>query len=1021
MSDIDYDADLGELTPDALDVISAIEQRFIASTQQPRQSAGLHHVVAAPRASSRNVPKPAGASSRRPAPVPAPARAPPPLNTEPRVSTSTFGWGENGKHHVPGNTERVVAHWNAKAPSRAQYDDDEPMEISIDEAGNYGLGTDDGGIIDGRDQNELRKMVEETQAPKDAAALQRRLAIEQDRLAQRAAAQRPAAAQQPVAPPVAQPKPAPPVVNRQFIRSASTGSHVLSRPTSAGPSRAPGSHLPAIPSQSSQSGSAASSQGAVARRSALELESALMREQALKAELEQLRREKAASRPASVSDGLGGMDERARIQELQNRLYTAQGEATQARRAEKEAQARHEAEKEKMRAEKVELEEKLKLRDIEHKQRIESTRTKALFDQHHAVAIASTKKVRIGSQLPASQRPASPHASPSKKHESMTPLVRTKAKPRAPQFGNLHNAFNNVTPVVTRPKRLRTEEPSPTNSPSRHTTPLHESPTRSVHGSSPVPFEVEPIDWQPFERSKEADRDVRGEVMHHLFNHVVASALQTFLDHASRPTIYRILHHRVQAGQDEWDAHCSTLLVASSDPALSFEASTEAMLGALVDMVEHILAGDTLTSSDAPMGLLVALIHPISLLASTLLLFPTLLDIHPHVVDRFATVIHGLTTATTSPDSVAAITSAVLLEIADHRATDGTADLHQAWNAKPEMWLNEWTARLAEAATAVCLGGVGQSVWHADQLAVVMLHLASPKLDRWADEGETRVQAVAGLFLAAASQKTHFKALTSPVQGETGDVPVIDRTARYLVSMPIASTKQPSSPGLGRICHDATLTIIAAFAMLTVVDPDAHILIADRSVLIPALLTLLAREGQKVWGMDMSTPLERRRALELICPTLILLHALVYPAPRPSSRVAPSQMPSQARSFDAAAAPAAEPPAGIDLARRLQEAATGAAKEFAGLQHVFVSCMGAMAYGDADDWDANGRVLDKVTVQYLAQDLLEAVIEGPEGDALYGIYASPDDDAAGADVLVDAGDIDEVVYAYAAMDADEDN
>lgn len=99
--------------------------------------------------------------------------------------------------------------------------------------------------------------------------------------------------------------------------------------------------------------------------------------------------------------------------------------------------------------------------------------------------------------------------------------------------------------------------------------------------------------------------------------------------------------------------------------------------------------------------------------------------------------------------------------------------------------------------------------------------------------------------------------------------------------------------------------------------------------------------------------------------TVALLHQLVYPPP--AGRAAPSQ-PSTAPGAPGAstapgapglsAAPAAAdaalfegaPQAGVDLACRLQEA--GASKEFAGVQHLFVSTLGVLAYADVDADDA---------------------------------------------------------------------
>ena len=54
-----------------------------------------------------------------------------------------------------------------------------------------------------------------------------------------------------------------------------------------------------------------------------------------------------------------------------------------------------------------------------------------------------------------------------------------------------------------------------------------------------------------------------------------------------------------------------------------------------------------------------------------------------------------------------------------------------------------------------------------------------------------------------------------------------------------------------------TTTIIRAFAMLSIAMPDAVILVAERSLVVPALILVLHRESTKVWGVhaDLEDPI----------------------------------------------------------------------------------------------------------------------------------------------------------------------
>lgn len=81
---------------------------------------------------------------------------------------------------------------------------------------------------------------------------------------------------------------------------------------------------------------------------------------------------------------------------------------------------------------------------------------------------------------------------------------------------------------------------------------------------------------------------------------------------------------------------------------------------------------------------------------------------------------------------------------------------------------------------------------------------------------------------------------------------------------------------------------------------------------------------------------------------MILMHHLVYPPPLIKSSA--SQLASTDTDPDSALF-ANTPPQGVDLARKLQEASS--TKEFSGVQHVFVSTLGAIAYAEVDVDDAS--------------------------------------------------------------------
>jgi len=86
------------------------------------------------------------------------------------------------------------------------------------------------------------------------------------------------------------------------------------------------------------------------------------------------------------------------------------------------------------------------------------------------------------------------------------------------------------------------------------------------------------------------------------------------------------------------------------------------------------------------------------------------------------------------------------------------------------------------------------------------------------------------------------------------------------------------------------------------------------------------------------------RALSIIHPSVSLLHHLIYPIPIPKTP-SPSLSQSQTQSrlnTSSGPDPEPEPLNGLNLTRRLHDASMQ--KEFNGLAHIFVSCLGAMAY-----------------------------------------------------------------------------
>jgi hypothetical protein len=267
-----------------------------------------------------------------------PARPPPaksfkeprPINTEPRAGgTSTFGFGELGKHTHPANETRYIdnvekrkQYWGLKRDD----DEDEFPAVTIDATGRYDLAQDD----DEDDQ------VVDTHAPGGrgvaytrTAALQRTPAAVTSRNMAGPSRLPPAPAQENTS--------TIPISTRVLARSASVGKQVFAP---RGGRLQPG--LAPIASQSNASQSMpSSSQGSQARRSVLQLDDEKRKREELEREVERLQAQLQAvkTQKRHWTDGLhvdmGDGNPEERVRELQTQVWKAKGEAETIRRLQK--------------------------------------------------------------------------------------------------------------------------------------------------------------------------------------------------------------------------------------------------------------------------------------------------------------------------------------------------------------------------------------------------------------------------------------------------------------------------------------------------------------------------------------------------------------------------------------------------------------------------------------------------------------------------------------------------------------
>ena len=183
-------------------------------------------------------------------------------------------------------------------------------------------------------------------------------------------------------------------------------------------------------------------------------------------------------------------------------------------------------------------------------------------------------------------------------------------------------------------------------------------------------------------------------------------------------------------------------------------------------------------------------------------------------------------------------------------------------------WRCEVAEAAASAAEAVCLWPDARATWSADPFrpaSGTMLitrqqaELADTLLVLLAPQQSPAVHRVAiDLFHMAAMCELQDLA-TDPNANRQGpgnlrplvssselapdvEQPVIDRLARWLMLPSLTDAIQR---------HRATVKIIRGLMMMSTSDPDAVLLLVERTVLLAALIQLLNREGRRVWGVTL--------------------------------------------------------------------------------------------------------------------------------------------------------------------------
>ncbi|KAJ6587023.1 hypothetical protein DFH09DRAFT_1142331 [Mycena vulgaris] len=212
------------------------------------------------------------------------------------------------------------------------------------------------------------------------------------------------------------------------------------------------------------------------------------------------------------------------------------------------------------------------------------------------------------------------------------------------------------------------------------------------------------------------------------------------------------------------------------------------------------------------------------------------------------------------------------------------------------------------------------------------------------------------LVFLATHPKLSRDLLSSPEEvppldrGKVKDAPRllhIERLCSYLID---ASRKNSEA-------IDMKSQILTFFGILSVAHADVHATLVGCQVLIPSLVAFLTQMTTLLWDGDeffMTTPETIVRIIRTLNQTLFFLHHLVF---------------------------GLEP--NFNLRQRLLYAPS---RTFNGITHMFIVTFGRLSCADPPEWIDLAQKLELEATSEMAQDLLDLVVDGPEGDSIWAAY-----------------------------------
>ncbi|KAF8967852.1 hypothetical protein BDZ97DRAFT_1916437 [Flammula alnicola] len=241
-----------------------------------------------------------------------------------------------------------------------------------------------------------------------------------------------------------------------------------------------------------------------------------------------------------------------------------------------------------------------------------------------------------------------------------------------------------------------------------------------------------------------------------------------------------------------------------------------------------------------------------------------------------------------------------------------------------------------------------EPIAHNREVLMVLLHVSQPT---WLLERSSRL-----LVLLSTHHDLYKTLLNVPSAGVDfgADGSLKDSLIERLCSHLIDTNRPPA--------ENVKIYILIYFAQLSISHSDSHNILGASYALIPSLVLHISHLTTPLWEDDGSLSSSAETTLSLVQAlnqTTFLLYHLIF---------------------------GTEP--NLNLRHKLQHAPH---RPFSGISHIFVVTFGRLSYCEPPSWMEIERRHELEYLAEIAREILEVVVDGPEGDSVWAAFQTEPD------------------------------